>query len=981
MRENFVEPVSSLTTIAQYLHYLLHTERLQAKRNICNGKTCINDLRKVTDITRIKHCVIIGSKKNRLRICVKKSRRKKHSTYHKQSIPIISIQCILQLIIICYLMELEINDICLRNYHNDVQEAVLDKIVKVYDAWNNIEFGWLSLIINYHTNHTIFIHRDETIKDMFTKISDYVTHKSTEQFYIVIQNQCFHIKQSQKMNLTMNDLSITHNCNVHVLDMLPGGTRRNRDKYEMDELSEDENLGPPTKKRKVDMHNNYNTHNNTEESYEYYEQFSRNGNNESNHNNSQRQHDMEQEEHKLQCDMEYIEGYEAKYSSEDIEYQPESFDCTDGDDGYDTETETGSFIDNTSCQSNQNNLFTHPRETDYDSNENVNACEDEELLEQILMDHAQQISVMDSLMDSSDDDERSPNHNIHNMMAEDVPSVTNVASTSFTCTNLMDEPTVRKKRKYTKRGRRGPKPSKTKVYKKSSRAYNRKMEKRANHQKTYKLDSKTWIKKVYHKKAEAATKTPRFKMPGGIDKFNNKAAKFRENYIGKMEYECPHCKALLFKSELGTSKQPGKWNMCCKNGKINLKHPPLPPARLHHLFTANDKLAKYFQENISMLNSALAMTSSQIFKKQLPHSYRRAPPTFILSGAVYHTVPRLLPESDKSPKQAQIYTWDPQEEFNNRINQGFLAKIKHQPLFQQLVKELQTLLHEHNWIVKTYKSVFETYFAGNDTLPELKLIVHTKISDKTNLTHYKTFSKPNENGPVATIIECGNLTDSVPMHRKLILTTRAKDENRTLLDCHTLSDAMAFPLLYPWGEPSYDMDKRTTDGDRITMTQYYRYRLMERSGQWNPFIHGQRLFQKFITSTWGRIQQNTMNWYINNQRKCRADSYKAISTAREKNKDLKDLGTKLNILPRSYVESPRYFRSKYQNAMAILRRLGSIPDFFITFTANSNWREVKETMARHPTSFACRDDIIARVFRAKLKQFLKDLTQSNGLGL
>ena len=67
--------------------------------------------------------------------------------------------------------------------------------------------------------------------------------------------------------------------------------------------------------------------------------------------------------------------------------------------------------------------------------------------------------------------------------------------------------------------------------------------------------------------------------------------------------------------------------------------------------------------------------------------------------------------------------------------------------------------------------------------------------------------------------------------------------------------------------------------------------------------------------------------------------------------------------------------------MAILRRLGSIPDFFITFTANSNWREVKETMARHPTSFACRDDIIARVFRAKLKQFLKDLTQSNGLGL
>jgi len=42
------------------------------------------------------------------------------------------------------------------------------------------------------------------------------------------------------------------------------------------------------------------------------------------------------------------------------------------------------------------------------------------------------------------------------------------------------------------------------------------------------------------------------------------------------------------------------------------------------------------------------------------------------------------------------------------------------------------------------------------------------------------------------------------------------------------------------------------------MTQYYRYLLLERKNQWNPFIHGQRLFQHFITATWGKIQQNTM---------------------------------------------------------------------------------------------------------------------------
>ena len=61
--------------------------------------------------------------------------------------------------------------------------------------------------------------------------------------------------------------------------------------------------------------------------------------------------------------------------------------------------------------------------------------------------------------------------------------------------------------------------------------------------------------------------------------------------------------------------------------------------------------------------------------------------------------------------------------------------------------------------------------------------------------------------------------------------------------------------------------------------------------------------------------------------------------------------------------------------------MGSIPDFFITFTANPNWKEIQETMNNHKVKFECRDDIIARVFHAKLKQFLYDLTQANVLGM
>ena len=952
------KPNPLLSQIAYHLSELLYVDRepKHTIHHIKDNKPCIKVVKDITDITKIRTCNIIGSKKNKIRICNNNHNGTRIVNNQKKHI---GVAAIFQLLLIYYVIQLQINETCLSNYHHDMHHAVLDKISKVYNCWHQLQFGWLSINVKHHTNYTILVHQTDTIKTLINKISSTIGFEDPSHFYILFQNQCFHVQQSNKMKLKMNDICITHNSSIVIMDVLPGGGRSS--KREMDASSDEEqdSQQPPRKKRKINPVTNGNNHQDIqdplEENHESYRQLMEN---------------EYEEKYQSETDVAYTEEDEAKYDLQDNADIEEPFETDDIEDVYLAQS---AYLQSQQLdvQCNHNHSYGQP----CSCNRNTNVCDDAILLQQTLMedeelfgteqsDWLQNIEALD--MDSDNGQ----------AIVNDDSLLTSPERTSNVCN---DTPS-RKKRKYRKRGRRGPKPTKPKKFPKMNKEYNHKMQQREARQTTFQLDSSTWMSKVYANKLKKAPKIPRFKVVGGIDNLRETMSKYKENYIGKMEHECPHCGALLFKSELG-DKKTGQWNLCCKNGKIKLNTPLKPPAILHHLFTADDSLAKYFQENILMLNNALAMSSSQIFRKELPHSYGRAPPTFILSGAVYHTVPRLLPECNQAPKQAQIYTWDPEEEFNNRINQGFLGKISSQPKFRQLVEELQELLHEHNWIVKMYKSVFEQYFQGINKLPELKLIVHTKVSDSTNLGHYKTFSKPSENSPVASFVEFGSLTDSVPMHRKLVLTTRAKDENRTLLDCHTLSDALAFPLLYPWGESSYDIDYRNTEGNKITMTQYYRYRLMERKGEWNPFIHGQRLFQKFITATWGKIQQNTMNWYINNQKKCRADSYEAISTARQKNKELKGLGTKLNILPRSYVESPRYFRSKYQNAMAILRRIGSIPDFFITFTANANWREVRETMERHKTTFCCRDDIIARVFRAKLKQFLHDLTKSHVLGL
>merc|ERR1711895_354283 len=49
-----------------------------------------------------------------------------------------------------------------------------------------------------------------------------------------------------------------------------------------------------------------------------------------------------------------------------------------------------------------------------------------------------------------------------------------------------------------------------------------------------------------------------------------------EDGIGKMDVECPYCKALKFKNETPS--------MCCNNGKIQLQPFPKPPPQILKLF-------------------------------------------------------------------------------------------------------------------------------------------------------------------------------------------------------------------------------------------------------------------------------------------------------------------------------------------------------------------------------------------------------------
>ena len=84
------------------------------------------------------------------------------------------------------------------------------------------------------------------------------------------------------------------------------------------------------------------------------------------------------------------------------------------------------------------------------------------------------------------------------------------------------------------------------------------------------------------------------------------------------------------------------------------------------------------------------------------------------------------------------------------------------------------------------------------------------------------------------------------------------------------------------------------------------------------------------------------------------------------------------ILPSSFVFSPRWYNAQFQDAMAICREFHK-PDFFITMTCNPHWTEIVEEL-RPGESVQNRPDLVARVFKQKKDQLIKDIRSNKVFG-
>lgn len=283
-----------------------------------------------------------------------------------------------------------------------------------------------------------------------------------------------------------------------------------------------------------------------------------------------------------------------------------------------------------------------------------------------------------------------------------------------------------------------------------------------------------------------------------------------------MTVRCPHCDAAKFQGET-----PG---MCCANGKVRLPAFESPPDPLHSFIFGTSQTSKHFLSHIQEYNAAFQMTSFgatkivrdnfmptfkvitscgisyekcdlssnffDVFKNSDPAS-NYISQILQIQGQIYHRTGSLLPYPDADHQFLQIYfIGDANRELDRRCTIAARAR-------RQIVSELQTFLHQHNELIRLFKTAL-------DRMPsdDHRIVIR---ADKTNFgKHAKRFNAPTIDKVAIVIVGDQFQSRDIVLHRR-------NEELRRVSELHRSYDALQYPLLHWKGDDGYHINIRMID--------------------------------------------------------------------------------------------------------------------------------------------------------------------------
>ncbi|CAH1412619.1 unnamed protein product [Lactuca virosa] len=321
-----------------------------------------------------------------------------------------------------------------------------------------------------------------------------------------------------------------------------------------------------------------------------------------------------------------------------------------------------------------------------------------------------------------------------------------------------------------------------------------------------------------------------------------------------------------------------------------------------------------------------------------------APYIFRLGGQNYHSIGSLLPPDGSQPKFSQLYIYDTDNENSNR--QRCFGGEKHQStsIDNDIIEDLKLMLGLNNVLVSSYRMVRDTFKKYPQVDMKLKII---GIRDRDG----RTYNLPTASEVAALII--GDISDSVE-NRDIVVETKSGFLQR-ISELHPSYLPLQYPLLFPYGDDGYSVDILHRGVTSTTNSKRAKYAY--------TMIESERLY--YI-----RRQQHVL----------RCESYENLRNQKAQGTtDISNVGQHV-ILPSSFIGGERYMLQNYLDAMSLCKWFG-YPDFFITFTCNPKWSEVKRFLKDTSLQPEDRPDILCRLFKIKLDAFIKELRENHIFGI
>ncbi|XP_054266833.1 uncharacterized protein LOC128989005 [Macrosteles quadrilineatus] len=427
--------------------------------------------------------------------------------------------------------------------------------------------------------------------------------------------------------------------------------------------------------------------------------------------------------------------------------------------------------------------------------------------------------------------------------------------------------------------------------------------------------------------------------------------------VGRMDTECRYCRALKWKEE--------PVGMCCAGGKVAIHRPQEPVQPMKELFLGETNESKRFLKNIRRYNTCFHMTS---FGADTIVNMPGFSPTFTIKGQVYHKIGSLLPAPNMQPNFLQIYFYGDEEAETDRRFEIVPGVEK------PTLRKVQTVLHEHNNLIKEFKTAIEV-------MPDesCKLIIHPDRVPHGQ--HERRYNLPTINEVAAIVVGNDHSTS-----RDIVLHAR-DDKLSRVADTHRFYDALQYPIIFWNGQEGYHFDipqinpltRQPLPNKKVSCMDFYAFQIMVCANEFNLLLRCNKLLHQFLVDMYVKIESERLRFISLNQKKLRAENYIHLQDAvrNDNNVNPNDLG-QMVILPSTFVNSPRYLHEYTQDAFAYVRNYGR-PDLFITFTCNPSWNEITDELM--PGQKATdRHDLIARVFELKVKKLISLLTKGKVFG-